>query len=488
MANASVLRVGRVVATILVVVSAAGAQIAWGQTSPGNILPNGLLPLLSNQPGPNTVSTAAYQQPMNMPNMQRRSPMARLIENPDQTDGAPPFALTDQTGTIQRYVEPVPGIELASHVGQVVTVRNDTGATLLASQLELPPQAFRPMVGNPDERYATATNAAGNWRRAAEPASAVQQVQYVDNDDSSVQLLPEEGAVDPSGMATSSLMPLDGMPQGMPQGGEFPAYAEPIGPPMVGPMAQPNMPMQYPPGMMGYPTGACDAPPARARLSADVELMLLRPQIAETATGKLSESYQFSPRIILELQGAGNFDGRLRYWNYDRNSDVLGTDQNIRLKFDVLDIEALHHFAARKSELTLSAGLRLAGLHLTDTANAECSTNLIGLTMAGDGMTPLGEFPGGHFGLVYGGRLSILGGNWGGDDNSQFVNQQVRNDNVLVHELYGGVELARRCGMFDIQARLLFEMQNWHSDVLAQNAGLDSIGIFGPGLQLGAEF
>ena len=65
--------------------------------------------------------------------------------------------------------------------------------------------------------------------------------------------------------------------------------------------------------------------------------------------------------------------------------------------------------------------------------------------MAGDGMTPLGDFPGGHFGLVYGGRLSILGGNWGGDDNSQFVNQQTRNDNVLVHELYGGVELARRC-------------------------------------------
>jgi hypothetical protein len=519
MTNAFVLRMGRVVATILVVAFASGAQLACGQTSTGNILPNGLLPLLSNQPAPNAVSTAGYQQPMNMPNMPRRSPMARLIDNPDQTDGAPPFALTDQTGTIQRYVEPVPGIELASHVGQVVTVRNDTGATLLASQLELPPQALRPMVGNPDERYAAATNAAGNWRRAPEPANVVQQVQYVDNDDASVQLLPDEGAVDPSGMATGSLMPLDGMPQGMPQGGEFPPYAEPIGPPMVGPMVQPNMPMQYPPGMMGYPTGACDAPPARARLSADVELMLLRPQIAESAVGKLSEEYQFSPRLILELQGAGNFDGRLRYWHYSRASDVLEPKNNlsagpplffstyedylnsiaqplsaspgkqsIKITFDVLDIEALHHFAARKSELTLSAGLRLAGLHLTDTDWQKSSTNLIGLTMAGDGMTPLGEFPGGHFGIVYGGRLSILAGNWGGDDNSQFVNQQTRNDNVLVHELYGGVELARRCGPLDVSTRLLFEMQNWHSDVLAQNAGLDSIGIFGPALQFGAEF
>ena len=57
--------------------------------------------------------------------------------------------------------------------------------------------------------------------------------------------------------------------------------------------------------------------------------MLLRPQIAETAAGKLSEEYQFSPRVILELRGAGNFDGRLRYWHYDRNSDVSG-DHAIR--------------------------------------------------------------------------------------------------------------------------------------------------------------
>ncbi len=511
MRHICVLRLARFAATILLAAAACGTHIVWGQTSTGTLLPNGLLPMLNNPPVANPASTAVYQQPMSMPNMPRRAPLARLVENPDQTDGAPPFALTDQTGTIQRYVEPVPGVDLSTHVGQVVTVRNDTGTTLLASQLELPPP-LRPMAGNSDERYATATDATGSWRRASQPANAVQQVQYVDNDDASVQLLPEDGAVsDPSGMATGGLMPLDGMPQG----GEFPAYAEQIGPPaMVGPMYPPNMPMQYPPGMMGYPTGGCDPPPARSRLSASVDLMLLRPQIAESAVGKLSEEYQFSPRVILELEGAGNFDGRLRYWHYDRNTDVLGTSnlitslpyypwnyilfedavgaspgkQSIRINFDVLDIEALHHFAARKSELTLSAGLRLAGIHLTDTAFQECGANFIGLTMAGDGMTPLGNFTGGHFGLVYGGRLSILGGNWGCDDNSQFVSQQTRNDNVLVHELYGGVELARRCGMLDVHARLMFEMQNWHSDVLAQDAGLESIGIFGPALQLGAEF
>src|SRR4051794_36003511 len=108
MLNTCVLRVGRFVATLLVATSACGAHLAWGQTSSASILPNGLLPLLSNPPNANSVSTAAYQQPMNMPYMRPSAPLARLIQNPDQTNGAPPFALTDQSGTIQRYVEPVP--------------------------------------------------------------------------------------------------------------------------------------------------------------------------------------------------------------------------------------------------------------------------------------------------------------------------------------------------------------------------------------------
>src|SRR5690349_12482364 len=104
MLNACDSRVGRVVATILLVVLACRAQNAHAQSSPAGPLPTGLLPLLSGQPTGNAVSPAVYQQPMPMPNVPRGAPLARLVENPDQTDGAPPFALTDQTGTIQRYV------------------------------------------------------------------------------------------------------------------------------------------------------------------------------------------------------------------------------------------------------------------------------------------------------------------------------------------------------------------------------------------------
>jgi hypothetical protein len=457
----------------------------------GNLLPDGLLPLLSNQPAANPVSPvapAAYQQPMNVP---RRAPLARLVENPDQTEGAPPYALADQTGMIQRYVEPMPGIDLSAHVGQIVTVRHDMGTTLLASQLDFPPQELRQMVGAPDDRYAMRTNGVGAWRRPAQRAGEVQQAQYVDNGDASVQLLPDDAPMtDPSALATSAMLPMDGM---QPQG-EFPMYGEQIGPPQMGPpmmqpmVPQPYMPTPYPPGMMGYPTEGCDVPRARAQVSADVELMWLRPQIAETTAGKLSEELQFSPRIILGLRGAGNFDGRIRYWRYDRESDVLGTDEDIRIKFEVFDFEAVHQFAARKSEITVSAGLRLARIHLSDLEDARCSTNLLGLTMAADGMTPLGNYPAGHLGLVYGGRLSILGGKWNTDGNSQFIDQRVRNDNVLVHELYGGVELARQLRAFDVHVRFLYEMQNWHSDALAQDGDLESIGVLGPAVQIGAVY
>lgn len=67
-----------------------------------------------------------------------QSQQALLIRNPNTSDGTPAFALADQFGQVQRYVEPTPGVDLASYVGERVTVRSDTGTTLLASQLGLP--------------------------------------------------------------------------------------------------------------------------------------------------------------------------------------------------------------------------------------------------------------------------------------------------------------------------------------------------------------
>ena len=71
---------------------------------------------------------------------------AILIRNPNTSDGTPEFALADQFGQVQRYVEPSPGIDLVGYVGERVTVQSDTGTTLLASQLGLPGLASEPSI------------------------------------------------------------------------------------------------------------------------------------------------------------------------------------------------------------------------------------------------------------------------------------------------------------------------------------------------------
>ena len=59
-----------------------------------------------------------------------------LVENPDTSKGAPPFALVDRYGAVLRYVEPVKDINLEPYLGRTVGVGEDTGDVLLASQLD----------------------------------------------------------------------------------------------------------------------------------------------------------------------------------------------------------------------------------------------------------------------------------------------------------------------------------------------------------------
>lgn len=441
------------------------------------------------------------------PNTSQRAPLAHLIENPDQSAGAPPFALTDQTGTIQRYVEPVPGIDLAAHVGQTVVVRHDTGLTLLASQLELPPRPLHAMA-----RDSRAVDRAPQSGRSFAD-NGVQQAQYVDDDDSTVQLLPDDMQLPGGSPGMGNAAPLEMLGPGGGYPGGYPNQM--MSPEMCGPNCDPQFcdPMQCgPDGMQPYGqqmTGPCpncgqyhndtgygpqggyepsgnSANTQGVQLSGDVEFLFLRPRITEDVTGKLTESYELSPRFILGVQNLGNLDGRVRYWHYGRDTEALNGD--IRLEFDVLDIEAVHRFEGRRSDVALAAGIRLAHLQLSDINDEKSATDLIGLTLAADGLTRVARFSSGYCGWVYGGRFSILGGDWGGDDNSVFVNQEVRDDNVLASELYVGAEVARRCGNVDVRGRVVFELQNWHSDVLDRIAGIESIGFLGPALQIGADF
>ena len=60
---------------------------------------------------------------------------AKLVNNPDNSENVPPYALVDNQGDVLHLVEPVKDVDLEAHVGETVEVRRDTGGILRASQL-----------------------------------------------------------------------------------------------------------------------------------------------------------------------------------------------------------------------------------------------------------------------------------------------------------------------------------------------------------------
>jgi hypothetical protein len=178
-------------------------------------------------------------------------PLARLVRNPDQSGTAPAYALADQNGNVQRYVEAVPTVDLEPYVGYAVKVRHDTGRTLLASQLELPGQES--VEPERDETFVRGAPPAVNalFQGIVDSpmmASNVQPAQYmpvqyapgagapVMMQDGSVPVMQPQGAVtyDPMNPA------MGGMPMGAYPPGAYPPGAYPPG--------------AYPPG--AYPQGA----------------------------------------------------------------------------------------------------------------------------------------------------------------------------------------------------------------------------------------
>ncbi len=218
---------------------------------------------------------------------------------------------------------------------------------------------------------------------------------------------------------------------------------------------------------------------------AEVQINFLRAHVNEDVVGKLSEQYEWSPRFILGYEDACGVGARLRYWRYANYSPEVGGGGGLRFDFNVTDIELTNRFQGRNTDIVFAGGFRYASTDI-EAGTGTDGADLIGLTMAVDLKTLLCCDCGSTWSWVYGGRVSILGGDW--DGNGPLIDTEVRDDNVMVYEMYGGVEYGcNYCGN-DIFARLAFEMQNWHSDVLGSNSATDSIGFIGPGFHFGGTF
>jgi hypothetical protein len=133
----------------------------------------------------------------------------------------------------------------------------------------------------------------------------------------------------------------------------------------------------------------------------------------------------------------------------------------------------------------LAAGVRLADVNIRYTI-WDAHTHLVGGTIAGDVRSMICCQESSAWSLVYGGRLSLLGGDINGGTQGL-----IRDMNWKVWEVYGGVEQRCCLGGIDIYNQLAFEIQNWRPDTMIgeTNAADDvSIGFVGPSYRVGIVF
>ena len=215
-----------------------------------------------------------------------------------------------------------------------------------------------------------------------------------------------------------------------------------------------------------------------------VELYWARLHMSESVAGKLSETHEVSPRVVLGYEGAQGLGGRIRYWNYSRATRLLGDNDDIRFELDVTDLEGTSHIRLRRTDLKLAGGLRIADVESVDVDNEIAEIHMCGLTMAADARTRFGRLFKNRLAAVYGGRISLLGGDWDGSLEHDFIDRS-RDDNLIVHELYSGLEYNHDFSRGDFFTRVVWEMQMWQTDALERG---DSFGFVGPAWHLGASF
>jgi hypothetical protein len=218
----------------------------------------------------------------------------------------------------------------------------------------------------------------------------------------------------------------------------------------------------------------------------EAQLMFLRAHVLEESLGKLSEKYEFTPRFIVGYESACGLGVRGRYWTYGRTTPNLDDDDDdLRLEFDVIDVEGTGRLSGERADLLVACGFRWVDTDIEVDDDA-VGSDMPGITVAADARAWICRTCNSQWSAVAGARWSILGADWEGDDDA-FI-EPTFDDNVVVTELYGGFEYLCHLCYYDLFARFVFETQNWRSDALGESADTDSLGFIGPGVHVGATF
>jgi hypothetical protein len=241
--------------------------------------------------------------------------------------------------------------------------------------------------------------------------------------------------------------------------------------------------------------GCCDSCcggccPAYGTYYGEVQFLFLRAHVPEDYDGdgsKLDENHDLSPRFIVGYENCNGLGGRVRYWLYDHATGIEDTDDAIAFDMNVIDIEATQRYQGCRSDVVLAGGVRFGSWESTDDDDDTVDNDFIGLTMAADMRSQFARGCNSELNLVGGGRMSLLGGDWEGNDGHDFIDTD-RDDNIFVWELYAGVEYGVCYYNSYLFTRLAYEIQMWHSAIVDKSNNLDTLGFVGPAWTIGMAF
>lgn len=209
-----------------------------------------------------------------------------------------------------------------------------------------------------------------------------------------------------------------------------------------------------------------------------------------------SGQIELAPRFILGYDGDG-IGARVRWWTFDRTARIYSPailEADTTLTVDVVDLEATTHIRGETSDFLLSGGARIAAfgidehLVIQDVTTFEKAV-LGGVTLGGEGRTSI--FANDLWGtaFIYGGRLSLLQGDWEGDrPYTPFVDTELnlQNERFIVPEVFTGIE-AHYGRAF---TRLTVELQQWEGKEYDTYGGIvgHNFGFTGFGFDMGYSF
>lgn len=219
----------------------------------------------------------------------------------------------------------------------------------------------------------------------------------------------------------------------------------------------------------------------------DVDMIAMQIQAPTAKTD--GNDFGFSERVEAGYQ----FEQcglRARFWHFDDNYVVSPQyPRQLGIELDTLDFEA----TKQVGDFAISGGIRVVDWRYTSTLinppfiepSYRALDDSYGVTLAAEGNTALCAGESWRLAAVYGGRISLLTGEWHADPGFSQSLVGYGRDTQDILECWTGIEARYGCAF----ARATLEMQRWQSNALQQDfTYFGALGLLGIGTTVGVTF